>query len=175
MDLAAYISFGDELVKLALDAGTRANLADREQKEYLEGGELPSNTPQEVYADPKLASISKKLKKKYEKIHIPLKEMLGGAIAGGVLANIVTGGKAKGIKLRAPAGAGAGVGLADYLLLKKPKKKVAMLGSNTFSPGRSLSQSRAVGGFQDKIIHKGDRLRPPTMGQKFIIPSTPGE
>ena len=104
-----------DLVKMALDAGTRANLADREQREYLEGGELPSNAPQQVYADPKLASTSKQ------------------------------------------------------------HKKVAMLGSGTFTPARSLSQTRSVGNFQDKIIHKGDRLRPPTMGQKFTIPSTPGE
>lgn len=101
MDLVSYMSFSDELQKLALDAGTRAHIADRNQQEYLEGGELPSNAA--------------------------------------------------------------------------PQNKVAMMGSGNFSPGKSLTQTRAVGNFQDKIIHKGDRLRPPTMGQNFKIPSTPGE
>jgi hypothetical protein len=105
MDLATYISFGDELSKIALDAETLSNLADRYQKEYLEGGKLPSNAPDEVYSNPKLA----------------------------------------------------------------------MTGSNTFSPARALSQTRAVGSFQDKVVHKGDRIRPPTMGQNFKIPSIPGE
>jgi len=104
MHLGSYISFGDELSKIALDGETRANLADRYQKEYLEGGKIPSNAPDEVYSNPKLA----------------------------------------------------------------------MTGSGTFTPGRALSQTKAVGSFQDKIIHKGDRLRPPTMGQNFKIPS-PGE
>ena len=60
------------------------------------------------------------------------------------------------------------MGLADYLAKTKKvgktrKVKKAMMGSATFTPARALSQTRATSRFQDKMIHKGERLRPPTV------------
>jgi len=180
MDVQAYKAFGDELQKIAavsLDAATRANMAGRHGKEYLPGGELSSNHPGDTNFVPKIAAsddqqgLKGKFHKGYREARKPAAAAAKGALVGSLLANILTGGRAAGLKYTTSALIGGGAGIADYMAVGK--KKTAMTGSGTFTPGRSLAQSRAVGSFQDKVIHKGDRLRPPTMGQRFAIPSDP--
>jgi hypothetical protein len=180
MELISYRSFGDELQKISavsLDADTRANMAARKGAQigvnYLPGGELPSNDPAQTNFVPKIASTVDETYKKYRE---PGKHALKGAIPGALLGNILGPTKMGKNPLRAGALIGAGLGLTDWIAsgkARKWKKKHAMIGSQTFTPGRALSQSRAVGSFQDKVIHKGDRLRPLKLGQKFGLPSEP--
>jgi len=141
--------------------------------DYLPGGQLPSNDPGETNFEPKIAS---KVDEAYKKYREPGKHALKGAIPGALLGNILGSAKMGKNPLRAGALVGAGLGLTDWIAsgkAQKWKKKHAMIGSQTFTPGRALSQSRSVGSFQDKVIHKGDRLRPLKLGQKFGLPSEP--
>lgn len=136
MDLPTYISFGDELVKIA-DAGIRANMAARNGAvvgtDYLPGGELESNDPSQTNFVPKLAGKgettegkfdSKKLKKKFHKAYNKHREPAGAALRGGFggafLGQMLTGGRLGGKGLAARMGLrgfgalGAGAGLADH-------------------------------------------------------------
>lgn len=190
MHVSSYRSFGDELQKIAgvsLDADTRANMAGRAGLrpgiEYLPGGELPSNDPSQTNFVPKLAeeNLENRTYEKYKEYREPAKAALKGGFAGGFLGNLAGGTKMSKNPIRAGALIGSGIGIADWIASGKARKfisgkaKTAMGGSDTFSPARSLQQSGAVGNFQDKIIHKGSRLRPMKMGQKFSIPSDPAQ
>lgn len=199
MELALYGAFGDELRKIAgvsLDADTRANMAGRRGLrmgiEFLPGGQLSSNDPKETNFVPKLAALISKdtkksikedlknARKKFHKGYKKVRDPAASAIAGGAIgtfgSRVLLGGSARGWKgYRFPAVIGAGLGVADYIAQGKGHKKVktAMMGSGTFTPARSLAQSSAVGSFQDKIVHKGERLRPLKLGQKFTVPGDP--
>ena len=192
MELASYISFRDELVKIAsLDADTRATMAARAGLrpgiEFLPGGQLPSNDPGETNFVPKIAGareIESKTYKKYKRYREPGAAVMKGALPGAFIANLLGTNKMGKNPIRAGALIGGGLGLADWAAsgkarswVSKPssKAKTAMMGSDTFTPGRAKAQSSAVGSFQDKMIHKGSRLRPMKMGQNFSIPSEPGQ
>jgi hypothetical protein len=200
MDRKSYESFADELKKIALDGQTRALLAAREGKEYLPGGQLPSNDVSETNFVPKIATKIKtpsideifnkekskrekalKYKTKFHEGYSKVREPAAAAIKGGLLSSflgsLVHGDRPKGWSLRRWGLAGAGVGLADYWAKGKtnPKTKTASpLGlstMSTFSPARQLSRGRATGRLSN-MVRKGDRLRPPTVGQKFSIPGS---
>jgi hypothetical protein len=194
VNLASYRAFGDELRKIAgvsLDAGTRANLAGRDGLrpgvEYLVGGELPSNDPGQTNFKPKLAEASEvetKAYKKYKRYREPAAAAMKGAFPGAFIGNILGPAKMGKNPVRAGALLGAGAGIADWIASGKARKwreagrkaKTAMvMGSDTFTPGRALSQSRQVGSFKDKVIHKGEILKPVKAGPKFSIPETPTE
>lgn len=192
MQLGSLIAFRSELQKIAgvsLDAGTRANMAGRAGLrpgvEFLPGGELPSNDPNQTNFVPKIAAddLEHKAYNKYKKLREPGGAALKGGIYGGFVGNLLEGAAGKS-RVRAGALAGAGIGVADWIARGKARKwatkakakvKTAMMGSETFSPGRAKAQSSAVGSFQDKTIHKGSRLRPMKMGQNFAIPSDPAQ
>lgn len=190
MQVESLIAFRSELQKISgvsLDAGTRANMAGRAGLrpgiEYLPGGELPSNDPNQTNFVPKIAAspndFEHKAYKKYEKIREPIGAALKGGIYGGFVGNLLESATSKN-RIRAGALIGGGLSVADWIARGKARKwakktKTAMMGSTTFTPGRSLAQSQAVGSFQDKLIHKGSRLRPMKMGQNFTIPSNPAQ
>lgn len=194
------ISFRDELLKIAavsVDADTRNNMAMRhEVPDFLLEGRLESNDSKETNFIPKLGgkrmervrSERDKIQEEYRKLRKPGGAALKGAFGGAFLGQMLTGGNLGGqgwkkrLGLRGFGALGAGAGLADHYAQKRYKReqrkeraaakaKVAMVGaSETFTPGRALTQGRNVGRFQDKLIHKGDRLRPATMGRNFQIP-----
>lgn len=156
----------------------------REEPDFLLEGRLASNDAKETNFFPKLAlqlpANKEEWKKKYRKARKPAGAMAKGALTASLIANILSGGRAKAgyLAYSAPAAIGAGAGLADYLASKKKKiptppsaTKVAMAGSDTFTPGRALTQGRNTSSFQDKVIHKGGELRPATIGRNFRLPT----
>ena len=203
MTLTSFRSFRDELQKIAgvsIDAGMRATLAERKGLrmgvEYLPGGELPSNDPSQTGFVPKIAAASElesKAYKKYKKYREPAKATMMGALPGAWVGNLLGPQKMGKNPARLGALIGGGVGIADWVAsgrarkwttagrraarreakLKAVKAKTAMIGSNTFTPGRAMAQSGSVGSFQDKVIHKGSRLKPLKIGQQFDVPSSP--
>lgn len=190
MQLMSLIAFRSELQKIAgvsLDADTRANMAGRAGLrpgvEYLPGGELPSNDPNQTNFVPKIAAagdLEGQAYKKYKKYREPAGAGLKGALPGAFLGNLIGPEKMGKNPTRAGALLGAGLGVADWVASGRARKwadktKTAMMGSGTFTPGRAKAQSSAVGSFQDKTIHKGSRLRPMKMGQNFAIPSDPAQ
>ena len=195
MRSTSLMSFRDELLKIAmsLDADTRNNMAMRhEEEDFLLEGRLNSNDTKESNYFPKLGeeqapeSTRERLQKKYRKARKPGTAALKGAFGGAFLGQLVTGGNLGGagwkkqLGLRGFAGLGAGVGLADHYAGKHYKRKkrqeraeaklkVAMVGSETFTPGRALTQGRNTSRFQDKVIHKGGNFDPATIGRKFRL------
>jgi len=196
MQVASLIAFRSELQKIAgvsLDADTRANMAGRAGLrpgiDFLPGGEMPSNDPKQTNFVPKTAAVAPDLEhktyQKYKKLREPGGAALKGGIYGGFIGNLVQGATGKN-KTRLGALTGAGIGVGDWIASGKARKwatkakavdkaKTAMMGSATFTPGRSLAQTQAGGSFQDKTIHKGSRLRPMKLGQNFAIPSDPAQ
>jgi hypothetical protein len=153
MRLKSFVSFGDELQKIS---AKRITLS--------------------------LPTTKEEASKKYKKLRDPAASGLAGGALGAFISRAVGGGtKGPWRTWRIPAAIGGAAGLTDYYAMRPakragrkkkaiPKKKTAMLGSETFTPARSLAQTRAVGRFQDKVIHKGERLRPPTVGQAHLAP-----
>lgn len=198
--LLAFFSFSDELTKISMDAGGRATLAGKmgQGRDYLPGGELPSNDPTQTNFLPKMADIGETQEKArdfYIKARGPGMSALKGAGGGLLIGNLITGGRLGGhsglarLGLRGFGAIGAGVGAADYYAqgqhhddAKKietrvssrrkatlPQEKTANFISSTFTPARQFSESLQTGSFK-KMIHGGGRLRPPQVGQKFNFP-----
>lgn len=135
-----------------------------------------------------LESTREDAQEKYRDARKPASAALKGGLVGTFAGQTLTGGNLGGegwkkrMGLRGFAAVGAGLGLADHYAQKRYKKeikkkkdalryiankkqtKTAMMGSTTFTPGRALTTARNTGSFQDKLIHKGDRLRPATIG-----------
>jgi len=193
VEVQSLISFRDEILKIASpDGETRANMVERMGGEYLQGGELASNDPRKQGLSPKIAEMSSddlehKSYKSYNKYREPAKSAFMGALPGAWAGNLLGTQRMGKNPSRAGALIGAGLGTADWIASGKARKwvsgnsskttkaKTAEMGSQTFTPGRAKAQSSAVGSFQDKTIHNGSRLRPMKMGQKFSIPSEPGQ
>jgi hypothetical protein len=199
MGAALYGAFGDELRKIAgvsLDGETRANMVARAGLrpgiEYLPGGQLPSNDPKETNFVLKIAGTSKfetKSYRKYKKYREPAKATLMGALPGAFVGGLLGSKRMGNNPRRLGALIGGGLGAADWVASGKarawsnkyksrkkpeiPKTKAAMIGSQTFTAGRSLMQSNSVGSFQDKMVHKGSRLNPLKVSNKFPVPSIP--
>ena len=164
MELQRILAFGDELNKIA-------------EKQ------ITLNVP----------TTKEDASKLYKKYRDPAASMLVGGGGGTLLSRAFGGGTAEGSKgkwliWRLPAALGAAAGLGDYYAMRPARRagsprmagakrtksdKTAMVGSSTFTPARSLQQSSNVSNFHDNMIHKGDRLRPPTMGNKFKVPEPP--
>jgi hypothetical protein len=187
-----------KIAAVSVDADTRNNMAMRhEVPDFLLEGRLESNDSKETNFFPKLGTKMEKvrdkrdwLQEKYRAARKPGGAALKGGFAGAFLGNMLTGGRLGGenwktrMGLRGFGALGAGLGLADHYAQKRYKRKkreeraaaraeqakTAMVGSATFTPGRSLTTGRNTMRFQDKLIHKGDTLRPATMGRKFQIP-----
>lgn len=192
MRSTSLMSFRDELLKIAmsLDADTRNNMAmRREEPDFLLEGRLNTNDAKESNFFPKLGededSTREKLQKKYRKIRKPATAALKGAFGGAFLGQMATGGNLGGagwkkqLGLRGFGALGAGAGLADHYAGKHYKRKkrqerqeqakTAMIGSETFTPGRALTTGRNTASFQDKVIHKGGNFDPATIGRKFRL------
>lgn len=199
LEIRTLKALSNELIKISMDAGTRATLAGKtgQGQTYFPGGELPSNSPAQTNFVPKIASeddITEKARDFYIKARGPAISALKGA--GGTLlaGNLITGGRLgrhSGLSrfgLRSFGALGAGIGLADYYGQGKhhddaskvenriarrkaviPTEKTANFISSAFSPARQLSEGLHTGSFE-KIIHTGGRLRPPKVGQKFTFP-----
>lgn len=171
-----------------------------EVPDFLLEGRLESNDAKETNFIPKLGGKSMdqvrarrdEFQEKYRKARKPAAAALRGGLIGSFVGNMLTGGRLGGdqfvrrMGLRGFGLGGAGLGLADYYAQKnyskkkrqermesqKQTEKTAMTEAShrTFTPGRALTTARNTSSFQDKLIHKGDTLRPATLGQKFRIP-----
>lgn len=133
MQVESYISFRDELVKIAgvsLDAGMRAQVAAknglRPGIDYLPGGELPSNDPAQTNFEPKVASrareIESKTYKKYKRYREPAAAGMRGALPGAFIANLLGSSKMGKNPTRAGALIGGGLGLADWAAAGKARR-----------------------------------------------------
>lgn len=204
MDDAVYAGFCSEIEKIADDAEMRTQKADRLGlkigEDYLPGGRLASNDSSETNFVPKIAATAppvqrpddfgNRLKKVQKKFHSAYNKVREPAAAGGkgalyatVAANLLSGGKAKGYRgYTIPALAGAAAGVADHYAQGKKKQQEGMpkkaaiprTSMSTFTPARQLTRGRHTGGFLS-MVHKGDKLSPPTVGKKFKIPESPTE
>jgi hypothetical protein len=211
MPLEMMRSFSDEFAKISMDAGQRATLAAKmgDSKNYLQGGELPSNGPSEVAFIPKIGQQQPEqkgdLKERARDMYLHARGPAGAAIKGGFpgvfLGNFLTGGRLGAssplsrLGLRGFGALGAGVGLADYYLAGKHNQNTEMINqrvskrraaaipqpsmqktagmmSQAFTPARQLTRGAQTGSFKE-MVHMGDRLRPPKVGQKFNFPGTP--
>ena len=200
--LIAFSDELQKIAGVSIDAETRALLADRMGKrlgdDYLVGGEMESNDTAETNFVPKIANayqFESKTYKKYKKYREPASAVLKGAFPGAFLGNVLGPERMGKNPVRAGALIGAGLGFADWVASGKARRwtdraarrrrkkrlaklklreKSAMIGSGTFTPGRALSQSRSTGRFQDKLIHKGEILKPTKVSDTFQIPK-PGE
>lgn len=192
-------SFSTELIKLALeikDPDIRALQADRKGKEYLQGGRLPANTESETSFVPKLAGYQMGYSRMgrigmrgpdetpapqsgYDKMKDYGLTGMKGALTGAGVTGL--GGalykhefKPTSNKLlRAGAGVGAAAAIADKLYTRhqQNKQKVAMMGSQTFTPARDLQASSETGGFESKVVHKGPGLKPSGLvGRAGLLP-----
>lgn len=182
MSIYFYRSFATELTKIAMvDSEIRELHADRKGKEYLVGGQLPSNSPVETGYVPKLASRKigppsmGKLQNPstadeggtYHGVRDTALAGLGGALTGSGIVKLHEAIKGKGYKATGKhhaiaAGLGATVALADRAfrhkdtiksLLPFGKAKEAMMGSGTFTPARALQRDKKVGHFEDERNH----------------------
>ncbi len=198
-------SFSDEFVKIAMDAGARATLAAKmgKSKDYLQGGELPSNGPSEVSFIPKLGeegNFKEKARDLYLHARAPGHAALKGALPGVFLGNFLTGGRLGGsswktrMGLRGFAAVGAGAGLADYYLSgdhkdnqkmigdRKSKRKATMpepaLAKTANLVSETFTPARQLSqgvqtGSFKEMVHAGGHLRPLKVGQKFNFPGSP--
>ena len=146
MTTRSYRAFSTELLKIATevaDAEIRKLLAERRGEEYLPGGQLPSNTQAEAQYMPKFGFSSmtatqfgatspigvanKRNPGKYQEsrdlAYTGLKGAMGGVGASG-LGHALAGVKEMPTRrLRAAAGIGTGIALADHAIRHHEAKK----------------------------------------------------
>lgn len=169
------------------DPDIQALLADRKGKEYLPGGQLKTNTESETGFVPKIATITgwrsparlaatgMDMPSSDGTPHDRYSSAKDWAMTG--VKGVTTGAGLMGLghalaknelkpslgALRAGAVIGGGLAIGDKLLANRAKKKEmlkqAMLGSETFTPGRALKASGELAHFENKV-HQGPGIRP---------------
>ena len=197
-DLRQLRSFTTEMMKLAAgvpDAGIQELLAFRRGEEYLPGGQLPSNTEEEVrhqakfaeMFDPKMGlaagSFDLKARKKksneYQKARdYAVTGMKGGLSGLGVMGAVNAMRKkpfaASAMKARRAATLGASIALLDRAYrhddLPKTAGVVRPTAAGLRSPAAQLSQARATGSFKN-VVRSTEGLKPHSLqtGKKFRV------
>ena len=195
MNVRTLRSFSTELLKIAgeaLDADVRKLHADRKGKEYLVGGELPSN-PGTPWAE-KLANMlmaagmtNFKADKKDPGVYQHVRDWgwrgAQGAAAGAGMTQLAKNMRGAGMtakNYRQGAGIGAGIAIGDRVWRhhqdKKHKaEKTAMVNANPNdafrSPAVALHEGQQTGGFKSHMTHStGTAPKPFQIGKKFRLP-----